>query len=416
MKIFNKVSAALLAVVFALVMNSPNSVFAATTPDLGASSSYAVIGSTYTNTVPGTTITGDIGFTTPPAVVPAGIHNNYGSSAPYSAAGSDQNNALSTLATQACTFTFASGAIDLATDTTHGPIGVYTPGVYCTSAPGAASIGTGGITLSGAGTYIFRINGALTTVANSNVTLAGVSACDVFWTPTGATTLGANSTFTGTDIDASGITVGDNVSWLGRALAFGETVTTSVDDNITVPTCSGSVPFSTPSTLVSPSISVTKTPTLISLSNAGGGLVAFDYMVSNVGTVAMNNITITDNKCSPINFISGDTNNNLMLEVNEIWHYRCTTNVSQTTTNTVTVTGQANGFTATGTANTTVTVNLPSPTTPSTVVTPPVVAPVIFPRTGLPPEEDNIPWNIIVPAGLFGVLLSFYLNKKKQVS
>jgi hypothetical protein len=81
------------------------------------------------------------------------------------------------------------------------------------------------------------MDGALTTAANSVVTLAGgASACDVFWTPTAATTLGANSTFVGTDIDASGITIGSTVTWEGRALAFGGTVSTDVD-TITAPTC-----------------------------------------------------------------------------------------------------------------------------------------------------------------------------------
>jgi hypothetical protein len=109
--------------------------------------------------------------------------------------------------------------------------------VYCTTAASAASIGAAGITLSGAGTYIFRIDGALTTVANSVVTLAGgASTCDVFWTPTGATTLGANSTFAGTDIDDAGITIGSTVTWTGRALAFGGTVSTDVD-TMTAPTC-----------------------------------------------------------------------------------------------------------------------------------------------------------------------------------
>src|SRR3989344_8709456 len=242
MKKFNKASIIFVSLALGLVL--PVSALAATTPSLGAAATYGILSSTYTNTVAGTTITGDIGFTTGPAVVPAGVHTNYGSGAPYATAGTDQSSALTNLNGQACTFTFASGAIDLSTDTTHGSLGVYTPGVYCTS--GAASIGTAGITLSGAGTYIFRITGALTSVANSTVTLSGASACDVFWTPTEATTLGANSTFVGTDIDAAGITLGSNVTWNGRALAFGGTVTTAVDDTITVPVCTTPTPTPTP--------------------------------------------------------------------------------------------------------------------------------------------------------------------------
>ena len=233
-----------MAVFFVLGLGGPMAALAATTPSLGAAATYSVLSSTYTNTAAGTIINGDIGFTTGPAVTPAGVHTNFGSAAPYSTAGTDQGSALSALAVQPCTFTFAPGAIDFATDTTHGAIGVYTPGVYCTSA--AASIGTGGITLSGAGTYIFRVNGALTTVANSAVTLAGgASACDVFWTPTAATTLGANSTFVGTDIDASGITIGSTVTWTGRALAFGGTVSTTTD-TISTPTCAAPPPIVPP--------------------------------------------------------------------------------------------------------------------------------------------------------------------------
>lgn len=211
--------------------------FAATTPASEMTATYSILSSTYTNTLLGTTINGDIGFTTGPAVVPAGVHNNYGTLAPYAVAGVNQGTILTALAWQPCTYTFAAGAVNLATDVGHGTIGIYTPWVYCTTAASAASIGTAGITLDGAGTYIFRVDGAFDTVANASVTLSGASSCDVFWAPTGATTLGANSIFAGTVIDSAGITIGSNVTWDGRALAFGGTVTTAVGDTITAPIC-----------------------------------------------------------------------------------------------------------------------------------------------------------------------------------
>ena len=64
--------------------------FAATTPSPGTTATYGILSSTYTNTAAGTTVNGDIGFTTGPAVVPAGTHINYGSAAPYATAGIDQ--------------------------------------------------------------------------------------------------------------------------------------------------------------------------------------------------------------------------------------------------------------------------------------------------------------------------------------
>lgn len=212
---------------------------AATSPGIGAANSFTILSKTYTNTVGTTTIAGDLGYTTGPALAPVVGGTTHVADGTYNQAGIDQNNALSALNNQPCTFNFAPGPIDLATDTTHGPVGVYTPGVYCMTGASNAVLG-GTVTLDGSGTYIFRMDGALTTGANSSFTLInGASACDVWWTPTQATTLGANSHFVGTNIDASGITIGDTVTWEGQALAFGGTVTTT-NDTMTSAACSAS--------------------------------------------------------------------------------------------------------------------------------------------------------------------------------
>lgn len=185
-----------------------------------------VIFNVHKHTVGGTTINGDLGYTTGPAVAPTVSGTTHVADSTYTQAGTDQGSALSTLNAQTCDFSFGS-ATDLSL--LSQPL---TAGVYCVT--GAMSIGTGGITL-GSGTYIFRSTGALNTVANSII--SGGTPCDIFWTPGGATTLGANSTFKGTDIDDSGITIGSTVTWNGRALAFGGTISTDTD-TITVPTCS----------------------------------------------------------------------------------------------------------------------------------------------------------------------------------
>ena len=128
------------------------------------------------------------------------------------------------------------------------------------------------------------MTGALTTDANSTVTTAGgASACDVFWTPGEATTLGANSTFLGTDIDASGITIGSTVTWQGRALAFGGTVSTDTD-TITVPPCAAPQ---------NPAMTVVKSSTTTSLSVPG--TVSYSYLVTNTGDVALTGMSLSDN-------------------------------------------------------------------------------------------------------------------------
>lgn len=232
------------------------STMAATTPSLGTAATYGILASTYTNIAAGT-INGDVGYTTPP-VAPPTINGATVTPKPPQA-GIDQGTALAALNGQACDFNFA-----VATDLSLLPQPLI-PGVYCVTA--AASIGVGGITLNGVGTYIFRISGALNTVANSIVTLAGgASSCDIFWTPN-ATTLGADSTFKGTVIDDAGITVGNNVTWEGRALNFATTVTTN-NDTITVPTCS--VPSGTGTLHV-----------IKNVINLGGGTaVASDFIIS----------------------------------------------------------------------------------------------------------------------------------------
>lgn len=241
-----------MAVIF--VFAGAITVRAATTPPLGVAVSYGVLASTFTNTIAGTVVNGDIGFSTGPAIVPGGVHINYGSGAPYPAAGIDQNTALGLLNSQPCNFSFGS-ATDLSL--LSQPL---VPGVYCVT--GAASIGSGGIALNGSGTYIFRISGALTSVANSAVTLSGgASACDVFWTPAAATTLGANSTFVGTDIGVAGITMGSSISWSGRSLAFGGTITSNLD-TITVPSCSVPV-VPVPVVVPTPTTTPTTTPVII---------------------------------------------------------------------------------------------------------------------------------------------------------
>ena len=215
----------------------------------------------------------------------ASIHTNISgvpAGAIYTQAGSDQATALTALnsgVNATCDFTFAPGDIDLATDMTHvtagygSAIGVYYPGVYCTAGVASAlSIGVAGITLTGAGTFIFRNDGALNTVTGSSVTLNGASACDVFWTPNGATTLNSNSTFKGTVIPilaaAHDITAYAGVAWIGRALTYGHTVTTpGANVIITVPICT------------SPQLTLVKTIT----NDNGGTRTVADFPRSRAG-------------------------------------------------------------------------------------------------------------------------------------
>ncbi|MCK9361154.1 ice-binding family protein [Patescibacteria group bacterium] len=349
---------------------------AATTPSLGAADTYAILAGTYTNTTAGTTLNGDLGYTTGPATVPTVNGTIYGSGAPTPQARIDATAALALLDANPCTENLGV-IVNLSTVGSH-PTGVYTPGVYCST--GAMSIGTAGITLDGAGTYIFRSDGALTSVDNSLVRLVnGASSCDVFWTPTAATTLGADTTFRGTIIDnANAITIGSNTQMDGRALSLGAGTVTTNENTITR-TCLVSDAAPGGSTNAPPLINVRKVPNPLALP-AGPGPVTYSYTLTNPGTITMTDITLVDDKCTNTAYVSGDTNLNGWMETSETWMYTCTTMLDTTTVNYATARGLGNGMAAVDTAIAQVIVGIP--------VVPPLInivktpAPLTLPFSG----------------------------------
>lgn len=92
-----------------------------------------------------------------------------------------------------------------------------------------------------------------------------------------------------------------------------------------------------------PLINVTKIPDPLALPG-GPGSVTYAYTLTNVGAVPMGGVWVKDNLCSDVSFVSGDTNKDGLLDLNESWVYRCTKTVSRTETNTATAHGNANGW------------------------------------------------------------------------
>ncbi|MDX2378533.1 MAG: hypothetical protein QNM02_02090, partial [Acidimicrobiia bacterium] len=97
-----------------------------------------------------------------------------------------------------------------------------------------------------------------------------------------------------------------------------------------------------------PAIDVVKTAAPTEL--VGSGPVTYTYEVTNPGDVALADVAarITDDKCSPVTYVSGDLDNDGLLDTptsifedaaDETWIFTCTTTISETTKNTVVVTG-----------------------------------------------------------------------------
>jgi len=229
----------LLALLVALALAS--SAGAAQPPvGLGTAGSFAVLaGSTATNTGP-SVVNGDLGVSPGTAVTgfPPGTVNGTIHAADAVAA---QAQADTTTA-----YDDAAGRTPAAS--VSGDLGgsTLTPGVYKSS----SSLGlTGDVTLDAQGdpsaVFIFQVGSALTTASGSGVVLVnGADACNVFWQIGSSATLGTNSSFKGTILALTSITLNTGAKLDGRTLARNGAVT--LDDNtITRASCASAPPGST---------------------------------------------------------------------------------------------------------------------------------------------------------------------------
>ncbi len=134
-----------------------------------------------------------------------------------------------------------------------------------------------------------------------------------------------------------------------------------------------------------------------------GGAITYTYTVTNPNTFSLNNVNVADDKCSPVTYSSGDTNNNNILEVSETWMYTCNTHLITTTVNTANTNGNANGQVAGAYDEAKVEVISPK-----------------FPKTGFPSNPNQIPWSatgsiLILSGGILSTLVFFFVRSKKII-
>ena len=221
------------------MMTSPTVAVAqpAASPALGGAESFAVLSGASVSNAGASTFSGDVGADaggtvtgiTPAMFAPAGtlhVGDAVAVQAHHSAVLAYEN-----LAARTCL---------PANDKTGQNLGGQSlpPGVYCFD--GDAPL-TGTLTLTGAGPWIFQIDGALMVAPGASV-VAPVVAPDtcggsgVFWqvgdnvaaTPLALTTVGAGATFVGNILALGDITMATGASLDGRAISLGETTGATV--------------------------------------------------------------------------------------------------------------------------------------------------------------------------------------------
>ena len=227
---------------------------AAQSVPLGAADGFAVLaGSGFSNTGP-TIVRGDLGtYPTTTEVGTASVTitgTNHAGDAVTQGAKTDLATAYTTASGEGPTTAIAA---DLAGQT-------LTAGVYNS----ASSIGlSGALTLNGGGNpnavFVFQAGSTLTTGSASTINLInGAQSCNVFWQVGSSATLGTGSTFRGTIIALTSITVTTGVTVDGRVLARNGAVTLDTD-TISRPSCAAATTTAATTTAATTTAATTTT-------------------------------------------------------------------------------------------------------------------------------------------------------------
>lgn len=261
------------------------------TVNLGTAAFYSVLAGTPAVTNTGaTTIDRDVGIHPatsvtgfPPGIVGGTIHA--GDAA-----------ALQAKSDLVAAYLDAAGRPVTATYAALGGLPPLVAGVY-NSGPATLDL-TGTLTLDGqndpSSVWIFQAQSDLVTASTSSVVFVnGGSPCNVFWQITSSAALGSGSTFVGTILALTSVTLANGVTVNGRALARNGTVT-MINDTFITSTCTALsvaippvlIPPTRPPFTVAPSATPTVGPTTTPIATVAPSVAAATATPTVVSTPA----------------------------------------------------------------------------------------------------------------------------------
>lgn len=252
MKLFNKLFVLYFSICTLLLLPFIVHAVTVTTVNLGTAEDFAVLAGTEITNVPTSAIIGDVGLSPAAGSNYAGLTSTEVTGTIYAVdafgpAGSVNNPGLLTTAKNDLTTAYLNADGRTPTQTfssTDNQLGgqTLTSGVYAFGHADTANITAANpLILDAQGdpnaVFIFQASSDLVTGSGSAVTLInGAQACNVFWQVTSSATLGSGSTFVGTIMALTSITVAADVDIEGRALARNGAVTL-ISDTITSAVC-----------------------------------------------------------------------------------------------------------------------------------------------------------------------------------
>jgi len=232
---------------------------ASTAPGMGTASTYAVLGGTTVTNTGNSVLAGDLGIS--PGTACTGFPAPCTGGGPGTVSGTIHAGDAQALQAQTdLTAAYGVAASSPCNSTSLAPWGgqTLTPGTYCqTTSP---TLG-GTLTLSGNGVFIFKSGSTLVTAPGATVALInGAQPCNVFWQVSSSATIDTTTTFVGTIMALTSITVNNGATIQGRALARNGQVSL-INDHITAPTTCNAVTVGGP----------TPTPAVSGAPGGGGG-------------------------------------------------------------------------------------------------------------------------------------------------
>ncbi len=120
--------------------------------------------------------------------------------------------------------------------------------------------------------------------------------------------------------------------------SFSEPTYDPANGKVTVSEKGGTVAVTVTNEILKPGINIVKTASATQVNP--GETVTYTYTVTNPGDTTLDQVKVSDDKCAPVTYQSGDTNGDNKLQTTETWTFTCSMPITVATTNVAIASGK----------------------------------------------------------------------------